>query len=426
MKKLFPILLLLILAAGFLLTTRGAEDTRPAPDSLDNKTVMILGDSYSAGYGVEPGRSWPELLASRYSLTLFNYAISGSTLSSTPEGLRPMVDRVDAMSSEPADIIIVQGGSNDFAKDVPIGEPDSRDAATAMGALNRILDELESSHPEARVVCFTPWISEGETNSLGVTTAAYSAAMLELCENRGIPCFDATNAEENGIHMEDEAFRRAFCISPRDHWHLNAGGQALIAGSFARWLNKTLYDYEDSDRFVDLYSADESLRGAVNTVYSGLVMNGTSSRLFAPTRTASRMTLAITLYRMAGSPSVSEMPFSDVPQVREASQAAAMSVAYHFLSAEDGSFQPDRSLTRNDLVTALGRYYTTICGASILSFQGVGSYPDAAGLDADQMIYWGWATSQGLISPIGSELRPDSFVSRGQLAMALSGLIHLL
>lgn len=155
------------------------------------------------------------------------------------------------LTGQRVDIIIVQGASNDWAHNIPVGETDSRDPETAMGALNRILDTLEQAHPEATLICFTPWISNGAKNDLGLETTAYHDAMLTLCRERNILCYDAADARQNGIHMDDGTFRTEYCLTPTDRWHMNPKGQAMFAPVFSAWLQKTLYgEAEPADRFA--------------------------------------------------------------------------------------------------------------------------------------------------------------------------------
>lgn len=40
--------------------------------------VLCVGDSWSAGYGIDPNESWPCILSSRYNLNLNNASCSGS------------------------------------------------------------------------------------------------------------------------------------------------------------------------------------------------------------------------------------------------------------------------------------------------------------------------------------------------------------
>ena len=188
-KQTIPALLLVVLVlAGCLSVPAEAVDGGYWKQSIRGKSLLILGDSYCAGYGLERREdAWPYQMADTWNLAYYDHAISGSTFASGPNSSAPMVERVREITREPLDIIIVQGASNDWSHNIPVGETDSRDPETAMGALNVILDTLEDTHPEATLVCFTPWISNGTKNDLGLETSDYRDAMIALCQARDIP-----------------------------------------------------------------------------------------------------------------------------------------------------------------------------------------------------------------------------------------------
>ena len=53
-----------------------------------------------------------------------NYGIGGSTISNYVSTNQPMVDRYHFMTENKPDIIIIEGGRNDYNKSVPIGTLD--------------------------------------------------------------------------------------------------------------------------------------------------------------------------------------------------------------------------------------------------------------------------------------------------------------
>src|ERR1700733_5087943 len=79
------------------------EDTRPV--------IAAFGDSLSAGFGVEPGKSYPDDLqrlldAAGYHYRVVNLGVSGDT---TTDGLERMPE---VLASHPA-IVILEFGAND-------------------------------------------------------------------------------------------------------------------------------------------------------------------------------------------------------------------------------------------------------------------------------------------------------------------------
>lgn len=408
-KRTIPTLLLLLAALlGCLRVPTEAVDGGQRRQTLQGKTLLILGDSYCAGYGLERREdAWPYQMAEQWDMDYIDHAISGSTFASGPQSSAPMAERVKELTGQRVDIIIVQGASNDWAHNIPVGETDSRDPETAMGALNGILDTLEQAHPEATLICFTPWISNGTKNDLGLETTAYHDAMLTLCRERDILCYDAADAQQNGIHMDDGAFRTEYCLTPTDRWHMNPKGQAMFAPVFSAWLQKTLYgEAEPADRFVDLMSASAPLREAVGQLSQAGIMHGTSDTLFSPARAATMETLAVTLYRLAGSPG------SD-PSVAAAVQWARA----QGILAEDSRLSG--SLSRETLAWGLYQYHKNWLGEQADALAGLGSCPDRDELEEQYAIAFAWAVQAGLISLEDGWLKPHTLVSRGQLALAL-------
>ena len=94
-----------------------AEATAPAPKSaattINDKRPLIVcfGDSLTAGYGTEPGKSYPDYLqtdldAKGYQYRVVNEGVSGNT---TKDG----VQRVDSVVAMKPALVIVEFGGND-------------------------------------------------------------------------------------------------------------------------------------------------------------------------------------------------------------------------------------------------------------------------------------------------------------------------
>ena len=87
----------------------------PAQTSADvsasRKTLVVLGDSLTAGYGLDPGDAYPALLqqkidAARLPFTVINAGLSGDT---TAGGLR----RIDWILKRKVDVLLIELGGND-------------------------------------------------------------------------------------------------------------------------------------------------------------------------------------------------------------------------------------------------------------------------------------------------------------------------
>ncbi len=120
-NRCFPLLLFLLTAiapcrplshAGPAKPDRANAAGSPAP------AIVCFGDSITAGYGVEPGHSYPDYLQADldsrgYHYRVVNQGVSGNT---TKDGL----ERVqDMLQTHPA-IVIVEFGGNDGLRGIPI------------------------------------------------------------------------------------------------------------------------------------------------------------------------------------------------------------------------------------------------------------------------------------------------------------------
>jgi acyl-CoA thioesterase-1 len=90
-----------------------------APSALAAKTILVMGDSLSAGYGIRPEQAWPALLERRLSekhldYNVVNLSISGET---TAGGRSRMVD---ALRKHQPNIVILALGANDGLRGLPI------------------------------------------------------------------------------------------------------------------------------------------------------------------------------------------------------------------------------------------------------------------------------------------------------------------
>lgn len=429
MKRLRILALLLalcLLLSGKPLPIYAADSAHTGRTCLYGQTLLVLGDSYTAGFGLPGGRhGWPDLVSDALGLTQLNYSISGSSVAAGPRGSNPMVERCRDIPRSPApDIILLQGGSNDFVLDIPLGTVDERNTETFQGALNLILDHFQETFPKARIICFTPWVPGEGTNGLDLTPMDYTAAMEALCQTRNIICYDASDADENGIHMDQKEFRARFCLSSSDFYHLNDAGHRRFAPVMAEFLSEAISGGAAADRFADLQIAGDTLRqGVSRSVSTGLMT--AEGQLFAPTRAATWDTISQALYRLSGQPLVTQYDIPDLSREDAGYQAACYMIQAELLPGPE-TYCPDQPLERALLASILYRYYTDLCGYSVTKYVGIGPYPDSCDVSDDAKLPMGWALADGLLSEKEGLLRPQSTVSRGELAVALGGFLQRL
>ncbi len=422
----YRFLALLLALSLFLTVPAGALDSMTeVRDGLEGKTILVLGDSFTAGYGlVFREQDWSYVIAGARNMTLLDFSISGSSIGAGPRSLYPMVVRCLMLPEDVSpDIVLLQGGSNDFTKGIPLGEMGSWDPETFYGAVNLTISTLREKYPDALIAGFTPWAGDETRNREDQVQQDYVDAMLEIFGSLGLPCYDASNMDASGVRMPQDGFRSLYSLRPTDWYHLNALGHASFAPTFARWLEDTLYGAEYADQFYDLSDAPEDLRAAVSDLTG--VMGGVSGHLFAPTRSATRLTLAVTLYRMAGRPFTPGRSFEDLEDAGTEGYLAASWAMDWGLFLPSDYFMPDQSITREMLSAVLCRYFTLVLQGDIDALTGLGAFPDGGDVSRYAVLPMGWALHAGVLSPRDGVLRPKAAVSRGQLAVALAAIRRL-
>ncbi|MEO8044757.1 MAG: arylesterase [Spartobacteria bacterium] len=135
MRSLIPFLLLGLTAVPVL-----AKNQAAARGKIP--TVLVLGDSLSAGYGLKRAEAYPALLSEKAEaagqrLRIVNAGVSGDT---TAGGLR----RLPRLLDRPIDVFIVELGINDIFRGVPVSQIEAN--------LQKIIDLVRAHSPQVRVI----------------------------------------------------------------------------------------------------------------------------------------------------------------------------------------------------------------------------------------------------------------------------------
>ncbi len=117
-------------------------DASIAGDDLPRKRIVFLGDSLTAGFGVDPSEAYPALVQKKIDalalpFTVVNAGVSGDT---TSGGLR----RIDWVLKQPVDVFVLALGGNDGLRG--ISPPLTR------SNLMSILDKVVARNPQAALV----------------------------------------------------------------------------------------------------------------------------------------------------------------------------------------------------------------------------------------------------------------------------------
>jgi acyl-CoA thioesterase-1 len=108
----------------------------------ERKTLLILGDSLSAGYGIDPEQAYPALLQKKVNAAGLNYKVvnAGVSGNTSADGLQ----RVDWLLKRKIDVLFLELGGNDGLRGLPV-------AMTATN-LQSILDRVRQKYPAVKIV----------------------------------------------------------------------------------------------------------------------------------------------------------------------------------------------------------------------------------------------------------------------------------
>ena len=398
---------------------------------LEGKSILCIGDSVMAGYGLDDPEteSWVSMLESCYGMQVTNRSISGSTITSSDKKgymvggcYEPMVER--ELPDGKFDLILVEGGGNDWYCAEPLGDSlTERNPQTFQGAINVIIDRLQEKYPKAVILFMTPWIPKYRAPSSWTPEEDYQEAMVQVCAARGIPCYQARDPELSGIYTNDVNFRRQYCISENDAWHLNAAGQALFLPHIAQWLEEQTRESVLVAGFKDV-KRQAWYADTVEYMAQHGLMNGTITELFSPNMTMTRGMLVTVLYRAAGSPDTTglEVLFVDVAPGRFFYPAVLWAYQQGMIQGVDVEhFAPDQNLTREQMTTILYRWWKEAHpDAEAPNGESLSAFQDQDQLGKFAREGMAWAVEHGLIQ--GTEkgrLEPKSPATRAQVATIL-------
>lgn len=110
--------------------------------AAEPKTLLFLGDSLTAGYGIDPDEAFPALIQRKIDAAglpwrVINAGLSGDT---TAGGLR----RLDWILRQPVDLLVIELGGNDGLRGIA--------PATTRSNLEAMIKRIRERQPQAQVV----------------------------------------------------------------------------------------------------------------------------------------------------------------------------------------------------------------------------------------------------------------------------------
>lgn len=206
--------------------------------SFDNDQVNIQPNwagaiTYSYGDSITAQASWQPGVTAAFGLVHTVFGIGGRRVS----GASGMCQTASIeVMPEGADLLMVLGGTNDWAGSVPLGALNSTDDTEFYGALNLLCERLTTRFPDATILLLTtPYgelpgrLTDGSgwpsaaVNNQGLTTRAYAEAVRETGKRWGFPVSDMSRCGWNEVNIVD------FMNADGGLLHPNSVGSARMA-----------------------------------------------------------------------------------------------------------------------------------------------------------------------------------------------------
>lgn len=166
--------------------------------------------------------------------------------------------------------------------------------------------------------------------------------------------------------------------------------------------------------FTDVARTRWSYNEILHAYKSGLI-NGLTTTTFGPQKNATRAQLATMLYRMAGTPAVTDSSsFTDLTQDWYTDAIAWAQQNGIIDGLGNGKFGPNKNITREQLVTMLYRMHKTPATSGTLDDFSDASAVSAWAKDAVQ-----WAVECGILQGSNGKIKPKGNATREQVAAFL-------
>ncbi|HMG06253.1 MAG TPA: arylesterase, partial [Chthoniobacterales bacterium] len=142
MRKTMPAICGIALALCFFSGAIFAQVPTPASAAAPTKTLVFLGDSLTAGLGIQQAEAFPALIAKKIRAAGLPFQIENAGLSGdTSAGA---LRRVDWLLQRPIDVLMIELGGNDGLRGLPV--------KSLKANLQAIMDKVRAKNPAVKIV----------------------------------------------------------------------------------------------------------------------------------------------------------------------------------------------------------------------------------------------------------------------------------
>ena len=189
-----------------------AVPPRPAPDN--RPVVVAFGDSLTAGFGADPGKSYPDFLQQELDRRGYRYRVANAGISG--ETTTDALERLQTVTALKPAVVIVEFGGNDGLRGLPV--------STTRSNLDQVIASLKASGTEVLLAGMTLPPNYGAEyiasfqRVYGDLAAKYKVALIPFLLD--------------GVAGTDRM--------QRDGLHPTADGNRLVAATVMRYLRPLL------------------------------------------------------------------------------------------------------------------------------------------------------------------------------------------
>jgi acyl-CoA thioesterase-1 len=199
----------------------------PAPETTSQRpTILFLGTSLTAGYGIDPEQAYPALIQRRVDSAGLNYEVVNAGVSGeTSAGALRRVDWL--LEQQPVSVLVIETGANDGLRGLP---PDSLRAN-----IRGIIDRARQLQPSAKIVLVGMRMPPNYGRAY---TRQFESVYSELARSTGATLVPFLLEGVGGVNA----------LNQPDGVHPTAEGQRRMAETVWRVLEPVLRRSEKSGR----------------------------------------------------------------------------------------------------------------------------------------------------------------------------------
>jgi acyl-CoA thioesterase-1 len=181
-----------------------AADTPPSQSDMPRRSILFLGTSLTAGYGLDPEQAYPALIQRKIDSAGLDYRVVNAGVSG--ETSASALRRVDWLLQQPVSVLVVETGANDGLRGL---SPDS-----LRSNIQAIFDRARRLQPSARLVLLGMQVPPNygrvysqQFRSLYPALAESNGAVLVPFLLEGVGGVNALN-QPDGVHPTADGQRR--------------------------------------------------------------------------------------------------------------------------------------------------------------------------------------------------------------------------